>query len=64
MNRECPERATKFPLSPRDLSRLGSGERNLGEAKGPQGPSKRERASHWAGVRGEDAKPTGAHAAI
>ena|SRR6185437_2464665 len=33
-----------------DLSRLGSGERNL-RSKGPRGPSERERASHRAGVR-------------
>src|SRR5215469_12478490 len=33
-----------------DLSRLGSGERNL-RSKGPRGPSERERVSHWAGVR-------------
>ena len=30
---------------------MGSGEKNLGEARGPRGPSERERASHWAGVR-------------
>src|SRR5579871_5895061 len=36
-----------------DLSRLGSGERNGREATGPRGPSERERASHWAGVRAE-----------
>lgn len=35
-----------------DLSRMGSGERNSPEAKAPAGPSERERASHWAGVRG------------
>src|SRR5579871_1279054 len=34
-----------------DLSRLGSGERNSAEGEGPRGPSERERASHWAGVR-------------
>jgi hypothetical protein len=39
------------PLSPGDLSRLGSGERNPAEGGGPRGPSLRERASHWAGVR-------------
>ena len=33
-----------------DLSRLGSGERNV-RSTGPRGPSERERASHWAGVR-------------
>ncbi len=33
-----------------DLSRLGSGERNV-QSTGPRGPSERERASHWAGVR-------------
>jgi hypothetical protein len=43
-----------FSLSPLngDLSRLGSGERNVGEATGPRGPNERERASHWVGVRG------------
>src|SRR6516165_4549232 len=34
-----------------DLSILGSGERNSTEGEGPRGPSERERASHWAGVR-------------
>ena len=34
-----------------DLSRLESGERNPAEARGPRGPSERERASHWAGER-------------
>jgi hypothetical protein len=33
-----------------DLSCLGSNERNL-RSRGPRGPSERERASHWAGVR-------------
>ncbi len=33
-----------------DLSRSGSGERNVGEATSPRGPSERERASHGAGV--------------
>jgi len=28
-----------------DLSRLGSGERNVGEATGPRGPNERERVS-------------------
>ena len=40
-----------FSLSPGDLSRLGSGERNPAEGGGPRGPSERERASHWAGVK-------------
>ena len=45
--------ATAFSLSSpnEDLSRLGSGERNSAEGEGPRGPSERERASHWAGVR-------------
>jgi exopolysaccharide biosynthesis WecB/TagA/CpsF family protein/anti-anti-sigma factor len=41
-----------FSLSQRDFRRLGSGERNPAERGGPLGPSERERASHWAGVRG------------
>ena len=45
------DRSQSFPLSPGDLSRLGSGERNPAEGGGPRGPSERERASHWAGVR-------------
>jgi hypothetical protein len=48
---DLAQRWNNFPLSPGDLSRLGSGKRNLGEARGPRGPSERERASHWAGVR-------------
>ena len=40
---------TKFLLSASngDLNRLGSGERNLPEAKARCGPSERARASHW-----------------
>jgi len=34
-----------------DYCRLGSGNRNPAEGGGPRGPSKRERASHWAGER-------------
>ena len=34
-----------------DFRRLGSGERNPPKAEARGGPSKRERASHWAGVR-------------
>ena len=44
-------------LAKRDLSRLGSGERNLAEATGPQGPSERERASQQG--RGEEHQGTG-----
>ena len=47
------EAQPSFSLSPRDLSRLGSGERNPAEGGGPRGPSLREQASHWVGVRGE-----------
>jgi len=41
------------PLRSGDSSRLGSGERNVGEATGPRGPSERERASQQG--RGEEA---------
>jgi type II restriction enzyme len=34
-------------LGKTDLSRLGSGERNLAESKGPRGPSERARASQF-----------------
>jgi 23S rRNA (cytosine1962-C5)-methyltransferase len=46
-----PVERQSFTLSPGDLSRLGSGERNLAKGRGPRGPSERERTSHWAGVR-------------
>jgi hypothetical protein len=40
--------AHRAPLqSWKDLSRLGSGERNLAESKGPRGPSERARASQF-----------------
>jgi hypothetical protein len=41
---EFSETRQRFTLSPGDLSRLGSGERNPAEGGGP-------RVSHWAGVR-------------
>jgi hypothetical protein len=45
-----PPKSKSPSLPPReDLSRLGSGERNLPTAKARYGPSKRARASHWAG---------------
>jgi type II restriction enzyme len=34
-------------LGKTDLSRLGNGERNLAESKGPRGPSERARASQF-----------------
>jgi len=40
-----------------DLSGLGNSERNLGEAKGPRGPSERARVSHWAGARWRESNP-------
>ena len=49
---ECVRRSPS-PLNG-DLSCLGSNSRNLPKAKAPWGPSERERASHWAGVRGEN----------
>src|SRR4051812_37978726 len=39
------------PPQKEDFRRLGSGERNPAEGGGPRGPSERERASHWGGVR-------------
>ena len=51
---ESQDAQQSFTLSPGDLSRLGSGERNPAEGGGPRGPSERERASHWAGVRGNE----------
>src|ERR1041385_6164023 len=48
---ECLNMFQNLSLSPRDFRRLGSGERNPAEGGGPRGPSERERASHWAGVR-------------
>jgi len=48
---ENPVERQSFTLSPGDLSRLGSGERNLAKGRGPRGPSERGRASHWARVR-------------
>ena len=43
-----------LPL-PEGLEPLGKRRKECGEATGPGGPSERERASHWAGVRGKDA---------
>ena len=55
LNLECG--ASFLPLlAKRDLSRLGSGERNVGEATGPRGPSERERASQQG--RGEEPQGT------
>ena len=43
------EAQPSFSLSPRDLSRLGSGERNPAEGGGPRGLTEREQAGQWAG---------------
>jgi hypothetical protein len=40
-----PSLLTSSPTG--DLSRLGNGERNLAESKGPRGPSARARASQF-----------------
>jgi hypothetical protein len=40
------------PPAKRGLEPLGKRRKESAESGGPRGPNERERASHWAGVRG------------